>query len=67
MSEGNLIYTFTEPTGIGGVTYGAEWTTTLDPPSWQPVADSGTAPAHTFVVPISGNGEAFVRLTVTDP
>ena len=36
-SGGNFIASFTQPSGVSGITYGAEWSTTLQPGSWLPV------------------------------
>lgn len=56
---------FTEPPGISGLSYGAEWSTSLSSGSWQPVIDSGTPPQHVFSVPVGGNTKIFMRLKVT--
>jgi len=64
-SGGNLLYSFTEPTGVSGITYGAEWSATLQS-DWQPVPDTGTAPLHVFSVPIGSNPKLFLRLRVTE-
>ena len=66
MSGGNYLYSFTEPPGVSGVTYGAEWSATLLSGSWTPIADTGTAPQHTFSVPIGSNTKLFLRLRVTE-
>jgi hypothetical protein len=62
---GNYTYSFTEPPGIGGITYGAQWTPTINPPNWQPVPDTGTGTTHIFSVPIGTNPSLFLRLTIT--
>ena len=61
-APGNFTYQFTEPSGVSGITYGAEWSATLGN-DWQPVPDTGTAPEHIFSMPIDG-GRKFLRLTV---
>jgi copper(I)-binding protein len=66
-SGGNLLYSFTQPAGVSGVTYGAEWSQTLLSGSWTAVADTGTPPQHTFSVPIGSNTKLFMRLKVTNP
>ncbi len=65
-STGFLTYQFTEPAGVSGLTYGAEWSATLGATgSWQPVTDTGTAPGeHRFRVPMD-TAAKFLRLTVT--
>lgn len=64
MGGGNILYSFTEPLGVSGVTYGAEWSPTLLPGSWAEVPDSGTGSEHIFSVPVAG-GQLFMRLKVT--
>ena len=67
-SGGNLFYSFTEPFGVSAITYGAQWSATLNPNDWHPVADTGDLsampPGHLFSVPIAANTQAFMRLTV---
>ncbi|MCX6876807.1 MAG: PQQ-dependent sugar dehydrogenase [Verrucomicrobia bacterium] len=59
--------TFTQPAGVSGITYGAEWSTTLAAASWTAIADTGTGSTHTFNVPANGNPRMFIRLIVTTP
>ena len=64
-SAGFLTYQFTEPAGVSGLTYGAEWSATLGATAnWQPVTDTGIAPVHTFKVPMD-TAAKFLRLRVT--
>jgi len=65
MSGGNYSITFTQPTGVTGVAYGAEWTADLSSGNWTPIADTGVAPQHIFSVPI-GSTNLFLRLRVTE-
>ncbi|HEY2341426.1 MAG TPA: Ig domain-containing protein, partial [Chthoniobacteraceae bacterium] len=67
MSNGSLIFTFTQPGGVSGITYGAEWTADSDSGNWNSVADSGSGNLHIFSTPIAGNPQMFMRLTVSDP
>lgn len=62
---GNFGLSFTEPGGISGITYGAEWSPSLSGGSWLPVTDTGSAPQHLFNVPVGTNKQMFMRLTVT--
>jgi hypothetical protein len=64
---GNLVITFIEPAGIGGITYGAEWSPTMEAASWMPVTDTGSGGTHTFSVPIGTQAGRFMRLKVTNP
>ena len=63
---GNYVISFTQPTGVSNITYGAQFTTVLNPANWQPVADTGIGAQHIFSVPIGGNPQLFMRLTVTN-
>ena len=63
---GNLVLTFTQP-GSGGITYGAEWSTSLLPGSWTPIPDTGSGDTHTFSVPEGGNEKLFFRMKVSEP
>jgi uncharacterized membrane protein len=69
ISGGNLIYSFTEPYGVSGITYGALWSATRQPNDWHTVADTGdlsaTPPGHIFSVPMGTNAQLFIKLTVT--
>jgi hypothetical protein len=44
MGGGNLFYSFTEPAGVSGITYGAQWSATMQPNDWHPVPDTGDPP-----------------------
>ncbi|MCX6876808.1 MAG: choice-of-anchor D domain-containing protein [Verrucomicrobia bacterium] len=59
--------TFTQPAGVSGITYGAEWSTTLAAASWTAIADTGTGSTHTFNVPANGNPQMFLRYALTAP
>jgi hypothetical protein len=69
ISGGIFFYSFTEPFGVSGITYGAQWSATLAPNDWHPVADTGdisaVPPVHLFSIPIAANAQLFLRLTVT--
>jgi len=63
-SGGFLIYHFSEPVGVSGLSYGAEWSTTLQAGDWQAVTDMGVTPGeHLFRVPMDG-AKKFLRLVV---
>ena len=49
--SGTYRYDFTEPAGVSGITYAAEWSPSLAPNSWQPVPDLGTGTRHIFEAP----------------
>ena len=64
---GNFVVSFTEPAGMNGITYGADWSPTMDPGIWLPVPDTGSGGIHTFSVPIGSHTTMFMRLSVTTP
>ena len=68
---GNFVVSFTQPAGVSGITYGAEWSTTMQPGSWTNITDTGNTgaspPQHTFSVLTAARPELFMRLKVTSP
>jgi probable HAF family extracellular repeat protein len=67
MGGGNLFYSFTEPGGVTGITYGAQWSATMLPNDWHPVPDTGdptaSPPTHLFSMPMTGP-QLYMRLTL---
>jgi alpha-tubulin suppressor-like RCC1 family protein len=61
----NLVMRFTQPAGVTGITYGAEWSKTLLPDSWTDMPDTGTGTEHIFSVPAATAPRLFMRLKVT--
>jgi hypothetical protein len=66
-SGGNFVYSFTQPAGVSGVSYHADWRADLGTGSWISINDTGSGATHVFSVPIEGNGKMFVRLRVSSP
>ncbi|MEO0017907.1 MAG: hypothetical protein RLZZ522_1190, partial [Verrucomicrobiota bacterium] len=66
-SGANYSVTFTQPDGVAGVTYGAEWSATLLPTGWTGIPDTGVAPLHIFTIPVGAHPKLFLRLKVTVP
>jgi hypothetical protein len=70
MGGGNLFYSFTEPFGVSGITYDAQWSATMRPNDWHAITDTGdpttTPPSHLFRIPMAST-QLFMRLTVTVP
>ena len=68
MGGGNLFYSFTEPAGVSGITYGAQWSATMQPNDWHAVPDTGdptsTPPTHLFSIPMTGL-HLYMGLTLT--
>ena len=58
---------FTQPASVSGVTYGAEYSTTLAPNDWHPVTNSATPPLHSYRVPTATGQQVFMRIKVTTP
>jgi N-acetylneuraminic acid mutarotase len=67
LSGNTLSISFTQPQGVSGITYGAQWTSNLAPPNWQPVPDSGAGGLHIFSISVGSNPSLFMRLQVTEP
>ncbi len=63
----NFVATFTQPAGVSGITYGAEWSTTLQAGSWTAIPDTGSGSTHTFSIAIGTAKKLFMRLNVTNP
>lgn len=61
----SLNVSFTQPSGVDGITYGAEASTNLL--NWIPVTDSGSGTSHTFTFPVGEYDRLFMRLKVTEP
>jgi uncharacterized protein YkwD len=63
LSGGYLTLSYTQPPGVSGVTYGAEWSDNLT--SWTNISDSGTGNNHIFSIGTSGQTKRFVRWKIT--
>lgn len=61
---GDFVISFTQPSGVSGITYGAEWSTTLSG-DWSAIPDAPSGNQHTFRVSMGPHG--FMRLKVTNP
>ena len=57
------VITFPQPSGVAGISYIGEWSTTLDGP-WTPLPDTGNAPQHRFAAPVAGTARLFLRVRV---
>ena len=64
---GILFFSFIEPAGISGITYGAESNGTLQAEDWQAIPDTGHDTLHIFSVAIGDEPQLFIRLRVTSP
>ena len=56
---------FTPPANVEGVSYGVEWSSSMNPSDWQDVTNQGTGGGHRYVVPKDAPFK-FMRLKVTN-
>jgi len=63
----NYVITFSQPTGVSGVSYSAEWRADLLPGAWTPMTHNVSGTTHTFSVPIGATKQIFTRLRVSTP
>jgi hypothetical protein len=63
----DAVISFTQPAGVGEITYRCEWSPDLTPGSWQPVTDTGSGGIHTFTVPFGPHTKVFMRFRITSP
>lgn len=61
MVGGQFVASFT---GVDGVTYSAEWSSTLQAGSWTSIPDSGSGNTHSFSVPVGTHPRLFMRYGV---
>ncbi|MGL5019975.1 MAG: hypothetical protein ACRDBP_17710 [Luteolibacter sp.] len=61
----DFVIRFTAPAGLGGITYGTEFSTTLQPGSFAVVPDTGIAPEYVFRVPMGARTRMFMQILVT--
>jgi len=57
---------FTPPANVEGVSYGAEWSSTMNPSDWHDVSNQGTGGDHRYVVPKDSTPLKFMRVKVTN-
>ncbi len=67
LAGGNLTVSFSQPVGVSGIIYGAEWSTTLEPASWTAIPDTGAGTGHVFQVSVGANNRLFMRYVVSTP
>jgi hypothetical protein len=61
----NFGITLTQPSGVSGITYAAESSSTLAEGSWEPVPNTGTASQIEFIFPPAPG--SFMRLIISEP
>ena len=57
---------FTPPPNIEGVTYGAEWSPSMNPNDWQDVTNQASGGGHRYVVSKDATPLKFMRMKVTN-
>ncbi len=65
--ENRFGVSFSEPAGVSGIVYGAEWSATLQPDGWIDIPDTGSEGNHIFTLPADAGPRVFMRLRVTRP
>lgn len=65
--SGNFGVTFSEPAGVSGVIYQAQWSADLESGSWAFIPDTGSGTTHTFNLPVANTPRAFIRYRITIP
>jgi surface-anchored protein len=63
--SGQLGFVFTPPPSVSGITYQAEWSSTLLPGSWADLPDTGVPPERRFMIPMTGQERRFLRLKIS--
>lgn len=64
-TDNNYVLSFTQPSNVTSVTYGALWSPDMSSGSWQPVPDTGSGMQHIFSVPIGAHTQIFMKVSVT--
>ncbi len=67
IESGAFRVTFSEPAGVSGVIYQAQWSTTLETASWTSLPDTGSGTVHTFSLPTANTKRVFIRYVLTLP
>jgi uncharacterized delta-60 repeat protein len=55
---------FSQPPGVSGITWIAEYNTDLGDDGWQPIANVAEPPQYTFYAPAGTSGRLFLRVRV---
>lgn len=67
LNAGQLEIRFNPPAGVSGITYGVQWSTTLEANDWQPLPNTGNAPEVLFTMPTANRDKLFFRHVLTRP
>ena len=63
----DYVLSFTEPAEASGITYIAEYSTTLAPGGWTVIPNSSVPPLHTYIAPSGITGRIYLRMRITAP
>ncbi len=66
LEDDDYSLTFTRPAGVDGITYAAEYSTSMAPGSWTPAVNVSTPPAYHFLAP-AVTQRLYLRVRVTMP
>jgi uncharacterized delta-60 repeat protein len=67
LSGGNLTLNFTRPVSVSGLTYRAEWSTSLTSGPWTEITNTATPPNYSFSVPTAGKSRLYFRHKLSIP
>ena len=66
LADDDYSLTFTRPANVSGITYVAEYSTSMAPGSWTPAVNYSTPPAYQFLAP-AVTQRLYLRVRVTVP
>jgi hypothetical protein len=66
LEDDDYSLTFTRPASVDGITYAAEYSSSMDPGSWTPAVSIGTPPDYQFFAPAIAERQ-YLRVRVTSP
>lgn len=64
--DGDFVISFIQAAGVNGITYGAEWSSTMEAETWIDIPDTGNGLQHTFRITPT-EPQIFIRLRVSTP
>jgi hypothetical protein len=65
LANGNLSFNYTQPAGVSGITYCADWSINLI--QWHPIPNTGSGNNPIFSVPVGTHASMFLRHHITEP
>ncbi len=67
MADDERVLEFTRPSGVKGISYHVEQSTSLEPGSWTPVPNASTPPHHRYNLPAISGDRRYLRIRVSVP